>query len=258
MEKAVALFTKAWVAFAGRWRQVAGVQSRTKNHVLGGVQRMWQCNSCICGVGLWRPRNCRTACGHSAQGMVWITLLECNAPLRTPVLVGDHGCVLAHVGTLCTSVHLLEPLVPKNQSPQSHRGRRPTLASLGAHRLFIAIVPSPIATHTLVQFRASPNLFQLEIGLVARIGGLWHQSDWRSTSSTVVVGGTKIQEMESCTERGNALLAMQISHLFVCIVSAACGIRWSRVHSTLVPARGQDDHLWQANTHGRSVSHGPT
>ena len=35
-------------------------------------------------------------------------------------------------------------------------------------------------------------------------------------------------------------------------------IRWSRVQSTLVPARGQDDHLWQANTHGRSVSHGPT
>ena len=138
---------------------------------------MWQCDSCVCGVGLWRPRNCRTACGHSAQGMVWVTLLECIAPLRTAVLVGDHGCVPAHVGTLCTSVHLLEQLVPKNQSPQSHRGRRPPLASLGAHSLCIAIVPPPIATQTLVQFRASPNLFQLEIGLVARIGGLWHQSD---------------------------------------------------------------------------------
>ena len=110
--------------------------------------------------------------------MVWVTLLECIAPLRTPVLVGDHGCVPAHVGTLCTSVHLMEQLVPKNQSPQSHRGRRPPLASLGAHSLFIAIVPPPIATKTLVQFRASPNCIQLEFGLVARIGGLWHQSDW--------------------------------------------------------------------------------
>ena len=139
---------------------------------------MWQCKSCICGVGLWRPRNCRTACGHSAQGMVWVTLLECIAPLRTPVLVGDHGCVPAHVGTLCTSVHLLEHLVPQNQSPQSHRGRRPPLASLGAHSLFIAIVPPPIATQTLGQFRASPNCIQLEFGLVARICGLWHKSDW--------------------------------------------------------------------------------
>ena len=84
----------------------------------------------------------------------------------------------APVGTLCTSVHLLEQLVPKNQSPQSHRGRRPPLASLGAHSLFIAIVPPPIATKTLAQFRASPNCIQLEFGLVARIGGLWHQSDW--------------------------------------------------------------------------------
>ena len=138
---------------------------------------MWQCLSCMCGVGIWRTRNCRTDCGHSAQGMVWITLLECNAPLRTPVLVGDHGCVLAHVGTLCTSVHLLVPLVPKNQSPQSHRGRRPTLASLGAHSLFIASVPPPIATKQRWFSLEHPNLFQLEIGLVARIGGLWHQSD---------------------------------------------------------------------------------
>ena len=51
--------------------------------------------------------------------------------------------------------------------------------------------------------------------------------------------------MESCTGRGNALLAMRISHLFVCVVCAVCGIRWSRVPSTLVPARGQDDHLWR-------------
>ena len=128
---------------------------------------MWQCNSCICGVGLWRPRNCRTACGHSAQRMAWLTLLECIAPLRTPVLVGDHGCVPAHVGTLCTSVHLLV------QTPKNHRGRRPPLARLGAHSLFIAIVPPPIATKTLAQFRASPNCIQLEFGPVARICGLW-------------------------------------------------------------------------------------
>ena len=232
---------------------------------------MWQCNSCICGVGIWRPRNCRTACGHSAQGMVWVTLLECIAPLHTPVLVGDHGCVPAHVGTLCTSVHFLEQFVPKNQSPQSHRGRRLPLASFGAHSLFIAIVPPPIATNMLAQFRASPNGIQLELGLVARIGGLWHQSDWANGGGwqqhaeggevhlrQLSFGGTKIREMESCTGRGNALLAMWISHLFVCVVCAVCGIRWSRVPSTLVPARGQDDHLWQANTHGRSVSHGPT
>ena len=31
---------------------------------------------------------------------------------------------------------------------------------------------------TLAQFRASPMCIQLEVGLVARIGGLWHQSDW--------------------------------------------------------------------------------
>ena len=130
---------------------------------------MWQCNSCICGVGLWRPRNCRTACGHSAQGMVWITLLECNAPLRTPVLVGNHGCVFAHVGTLCTSVHLLEPLVPKKQSPQSHRGRRPTLASLGAHSLFIAIVPPPIATQTLVQFEHPPTCSSWKLDLLQEL-----------------------------------------------------------------------------------------
>ena len=52
----------------------------------------------------------------------WFGLPSWNVllPIRTPVLVGDHGCVPAHVGTLCTSVHLLEQLVPKNQSPQSH------------------------------------------------------------------------------------------------------------------------------------------
>ena len=172
MEKPAALLQKH-----GLRLPVAGGKLRefTPRHriMFWGVQRMWQCNSCMCGVGLWRPRNCRTACGHSAQGMVWVTFLECIAPLRTPVLVGDHGCVPAHVATLCTSVHLLEPLVPKNP-----RGRRPPLGSLGAHSLFIAIVPPPIATKTLVQFRASPNCIQLEFGLVARIGGLWHQSDW--------------------------------------------------------------------------------
>ena len=42
--------------------------------------------------------------------MAWVTLLECTVPLCTPVLVGDHGCVPAHVGTLCTSVHILSTL----------------------------------------------------------------------------------------------------------------------------------------------------
>ena len=181
----------------------------------------------------------------------------------------EHRCVFRLIagGTLCTSVHFLEHLVPKNQSPQSHRGRRPPLASLGAHSLFIAILPPPIATKTLVQFRATPNCIQLEFGLVARICGLWHKygGGWQQHAEggevhfrQLSLGGTKIREMESCTGRGNALLAMRISHLFVCVVCAVCGIRWSRVPSTLAPARGQDDHLWQANTHGRSVSHGPT
>ena len=47
-----------------------------------------------------------------------------------------------------------------------------------SHSLFIAIVPPPIATQRLGQFRASPNCIQLEVGLVARICGLWHKSDW--------------------------------------------------------------------------------
>ena len=134
---------------------------RTKaaaGHSTAGEQRMWQCNSCICGVGLWRPRNC---CGHSAQGMVWVTLLECIAPLRTPVLVGDHGCVPAHVGTLCTSVHLLEP--PKKKSPQSHRGGRTPFASLGAHRSFIASVPPPIAANNVGSVSSIPQLHPVGI-----------------------------------------------------------------------------------------------
>ena len=70
-------------------------------------------------------------------------------PMRTPVLVGDHGWVAAHVGTLCTSVHLLELLAHRNkQSPQSH----------GAHSLFIAIVPPPIATKNAGSVSSIPQL----------------------------------------------------------------------------------------------------
>ena len=139
---------------------------------------MLQYNSCILGVGLWRPRSGRAARGHNAPGMARVPPWSVLLPPVRQFFVGDHGCVPAHVGTLCTSVHFLEQLVPKNQSPQSHRGRRPPLASFGAHSRFIAIVPPPIATKMLAQFRASPNGIQLEFGLVARIGGLWHQSDW--------------------------------------------------------------------------------
>ena len=150
---------------------------------------MWQCNSCICGVGLWRPQNCRTACGHSAQGMVWVTLLECNAPLRTPVLVGDHGCVPAHVGTLCTSVHLLEQFVPKNQSPQSHRGRRPPLASLGAHSLFIATVPPPTATKRWFSFEHPPTASSWNLDLLQELVA----SGTSQTGPTVVAGNNMLK-----------------------------------------------------------------
>ena len=51
---------------------------------------------------------------------------------------------------------------------------------------------------------------------------------------------------------------VDLSSLCLRCVCAVCGIRWSRVPSTLAHARELDVHLWQANTHGRSASHGPT